>query len=419
MLPNEGGANLKAPVGPLAKLFVDDARRLLFQSAVFAGIGQYPVVDSVSAYGNLSLAFSSEKPDPPTERNLGAEALAFMEKLMPRAAASDGFNAYVGMLGALYASDYKAILIDEPEAFLHPALARTLGKQIAQQARDKQVFIATHSADFLMGAIEAGENVRIVRLQYQAGVGRACLLDRDELRAFMNDPLLRSANVKSGPFARAVVVTEADTDRAFYQEVNTRLLARKDLRGIDGSVFLNAQNKQTVTRIVRLLRRMGVPAAGIVDLDVVADGGEVWAGQIGSIATPAAQKTALEAQRITVFEALKAVSTDDKKKNYKTRGGLALLDAGNTEAARNLLESLGAYGLFVVPQGEVEHWLAGLGVQPAKHSWLRAIFDAMGADAADAAYVQPAAGDVWDFVGAANAWFVDPHRKGMTAAGGA
>jgi len=377
------------------------------------------VVDSVRAFGTLSLAFSSERPDAAVERSLGDETVAFFAKTLQREAASDGFNAYVGMLGALYASDYKAILIDEPEAFLHPALARTLGKQIAQQARDKQVFIATHSADFVMGAIEAGETVRIIRLQYQAGVGRACLLDKEELRAFMNDPLLRSANVMSGLFAKAVVVTEADTDRAFYQEVNTRLVAQKDPRGIDGSVFLNAQNKQTVTRIVKLLRRMGVPAAGIVDLDVLAEGGAVWASQLAAIATPTAQKTALEAQRTTVFEALKAASTDKEKKNYKTRGGIGLLDAGTQEAAGNLLDTLAAYGLFVVRQGEVEHWLAGLGVAQGKRTWLHAIFDAMGADAAGGGYVQPAQGDVWGFIGTANAWFSDPHRKGMTAAAGA
>ncbi|WP_231575856.1 ATP-dependent nuclease [Pseudorhodobacter ferrugineus] len=383
----------------------------------FAGIGQYPVLDSVRAFGTLSLAFSSEKPDPVTERNLGAETLTYMTKSVPRAALSDGFNAYVGMLGALYASDYKAILIDEPEAFLHPALARTLGKQIAQQARDKQVFIATHSADFLMGAIEAGENVRIVRLQYQAGVGRACLLDKDELRVFMNDPLLRSANVMSGLFSKAVVVGESDTDRAFYQEINTRLLAKKDPRGIEGCVFLNAQNKQTVPRIVRLLRRMGVPAAGIVDLDVLAEGGGVWASQLEALATPEAQKAALEAARLSTFSALKAVSTDVAKKNYKTEGGLKLLDEGTREAAANLLDTLDAYGLFVVPGGEVEQWLSGLGVSHAKPSWLRTIFEAMGANSTDVGYVQPAVGDVWDFIGQANAWFANPQRKGMTAIG--
>ena len=117
MLPAESGANLQAPEQPLTKLFVDDARRCLFQSAVFAGIGQYPVLDSVRPFGAFSLAFASEKPDPAVERGLGPETLRVFEKTLQREAASDGFNACVGMLGALYASDYKAILIDEGDVW--------------------------------------------------------------------------------------------------------------------------------------------------------------------------------------------------------------------------------------------------------------------------------------------------------------
>ena len=133
MLPDERGASLNSPVGPLAKLFVDNDRRAVFQAAVYEGIGHYPVIDSVSVYGTMKLAFSKKKPDSVAERSLSEDFVSYIENSIPAEQASDGFNAYVGMLGALFSSDYKAILIDEPEAFLHPALARTLGKQIAKE----------------------------------------------------------------------------------------------------------------------------------------------------------------------------------------------------------------------------------------------------------------------------------------------
>lgn len=88
----------------------------------------------------------------------------------------------------------------------------------------------------------------------------------------MQNPLLRSIGVFNALFYNAVVVTEADADRAFYQEINERLLKEKDPRGIEGCLFLNAQNKQTVWDIVKPLRDLGIPAVGIVDIDVIKEG---------------------------------------------------------------------------------------------------------------------------------------------------
>jgi AAA15 family ATPase/GTPase len=43
--------------------------------------------------------------------------------------ASDGVKAFIGILSELIAGDPKVILVDEPEAFLHPSLATTLGNE--------------------------------------------------------------------------------------------------------------------------------------------------------------------------------------------------------------------------------------------------------------------------------------------------
>src|SRR5688572_23222321 len=71
----------------------------------------------------------------------------------------------------------------------------------------------------------------------------------------------------SALFHAGAVVCEADSERCFYQEINNRLSA--DGRGIRDSVFLNVQNKQTIKRVVEPLRKMGIAAAAIVDLDVI------------------------------------------------------------------------------------------------------------------------------------------------------
>jgi hypothetical protein len=76
-------------------------------------------------------------------------------------------------------------------------------------------------------------------------------------------------------FFEAVIVCEADSDRAFYQEINERLLAEFDNRGMNNCLFINAQNKQTVWDIVKPLRELGIPTIGIVDIDVLKEGGSV------------------------------------------------------------------------------------------------------------------------------------------------
>lgn len=411
MLLEETNPSLVNPSTPLARLLVDDEQRRRFQEAVYDGIRHYPIIDHVTEYGKLRLTFSKSRPTPSIERRLERQTLDFVKNTLDRKSVSDGLNAYVGMIGSVFANDYKYILIDEPEAFLHPALARTLGKQLALRAHDRHVFVASHSADFVVGLIESGTPTRIVRLQYHNEKPTACLLDQKELSSFMNDPLLRSVNVLSGLFAGSVVVGESDADRAFYQEINTRLLTAKDPRGVENAVFLNAQNKQTIPKIVGLLRKMGVPCVGITDLDVLSEGGTVWANQTNAVGIPNALKVSLDSARLSVKTALEKARDD--KKGYKSTGGIGVLDSGTKDAAEELLNTLRNYGLMVVPRGELEAWLSDLNISRSKTNWLRQIFDVLGADPNLDDYVLPGEGDVWDFIGEINNWLLDSDRKGM------
>jgi hypothetical protein len=75
------------------------------------------------------------------------------------------------------------------------------------------------------------------------------------------------------------------------------------------------------------------------------------------------------------------------------------------------------YGFSTVRGGELKHWLTGLAVVGAKHSWQQSIFEQMGADADLPEYVRLADGDVGDFIGTLNEWFRNPNRKDMSGAG--
>ncbi len=325
---------------------------------------------------------------------------------------SDGIKAFTGVLIQLHAGTPQVITVDEPEAFLHPSLAFKLGKELARGAVEegKQIFSSTHSAQFLMGAISSGAEVNIVRLTYQDGSGTARLLPNEELKVLMQDPLLRSVGVLDGLFFDSVLVGEANADRAFYQEINERLLAVGDPRGAARTLFLNADTKQTIPRIVLPLRKLGIPAVGVVDIDVLKDGGGEWTRHLTAIGIPPSEHTSYATRRIAVLGSMQATG-----KNFKTEGGITILNGSEREAAENLLADLARYGLFIVPRGEIENWLTDLDVDRSKNKWLRNIFEKMGSDPKDESYVKPQAGDVWDFLGQISNWINDKGRRGIPA----
>ena len=191
----------------------------------------------------------------------------------------------------------------------------------------------------------------------------------------MRDPLLRSARVLEALFYSYVIVCEADADRAFYQEINERLLASNDPRGIPNTLFLNANGKQTIPRIIEPLRKLGIPSAGIVDIDIVKDRGEEWTRCFAACGIPNSEYQPYGVRRASALDSLRSANC-----NFKTSGGVTLLSGSEREAADNLFDDLARYGLFVLREGEVEVWLAGLAVPRAKHLWLRSIFERMGSD---------------------------------------
>jgi methylmalonyl-CoA mutase cobalamin-binding subunit len=97
------------------------------------------------------------------------------------------------------------------------------------------------------------------------------------------------------------------------------------------------------------------------------------------------------------------------------KGGISLLEGKHAESCRALLDQLAAYGIFVVPNGEVESWLPALGGHIPKNDWLAHVFEAMGADPDAAGYVRPAKDDVWEFLRRISKWVHNAARLGMPA----
>lgn len=406
---DQGGGDLQqSPQSSFQHLFRDDALRSRYSNLVRKSLGSYAVLDPTNL-GQLRLRLSSSAPpSPEVERGLTSQSIAFHASAQHIQQASDGAKAFTGILAEILAGDPKVLLMDEPEAFLHPALAFNLGLEVANSlaASDKRMFVSTHSPQFLMGCIQSGVPINVVRLTYSNGVATARLLPSAEIIRLMRNPLLRSMGVVSALFYESVVVTEADPDRAFYQEINERLL--RSGRGIPNCVFLNAQNKQTIPAILGPLRRLGIPTAAIYDVDFIKDGGGVATRFMETAGIPELAQQGLTTTRAALAKALLEANTQ-----YKVDGGIRVLAEADKAAADDYFDQLDTYGAFVVREGELESWLKPLGIPGHGPTWLVPMFERMGEDPASPSYISPSEDDVWMFVDKVARWLLHPQRKGI------
>jgi ABC-type multidrug transport system ATPase subunit len=174
-------------------MYTENAKRAKWRGIVHEAFGLYPGIDALAS-GQLSVKFGVTPP--PSERTHEAELIEWMNAARGINSVSDGVKAFSGILLEVYAGDPKVIIIDEPEAFLHPSLARTLGRELARatSSESKYVFAATHSAEFVMGAIQSGAVVNIVRLTYANGASTARLLPSGDLVTLVKEvaPVVRT-----------------------------------------------------------------------------------------------------------------------------------------------------------------------------------------------------------------------------------
>ena len=406
--PKESGALEEYPRNHLWALFQEDGDREKVREFTEAAFGKHFVVDP-TGMKHFRARLSDRKPSSQAEEQaLDATARAFHARAPLIPDLGDGVRCSVGLVSAIMCLGQRILLIDEPEAFLHPTLSRHVGRVLAQAARDREATLiaATHSSDFLFGCIQAAPDLRIVRLTYETGRATARTIDPSKVLRLMHDPLLRSTSALRALFYRGVVVTEADPDRALYDEINHRLLLAGE--GIEDGIFINAQNWQTVPRLIAPLREIGIPASGIFDFDVLMSDQFSCLWPLVNAAGTDLQE--LQTDRAAVKERMKAVG------NEKCKGeGIQAFDGANKEFVQGFVDRMACYGLFFVTVGELECWLSDLdvGKRRKKSAWLTAVFDKLGSDPSGDDYVMPQAGDVWDLVRSIERWIGDPERQGM------
>lgn len=221
--------------------------------------------------GNNVPLYVGKRPIPKEgEDRVSVSYLSELEKLPLLHEQGDGMRSFVGVLLSAFISNHSLLLIDEPEAFLHPPQARLLGKMLAKDLpTNRQLFLATHSSDFLKGLLEADvSNLKIVRIQRDGDINKVSVLENSEITEIWNDSLLRHSNILDGLFHSKVVICESDSDCRFYSAVIQSVFEKENNISPD-LLFVHCGGKHRVSSVIKALRKLNVKINSILDFDVL------------------------------------------------------------------------------------------------------------------------------------------------------
>lgn len=301
----------------------------------------------------------------------------------------DGYQSFTGILMAAIVFPDRPLLLDEPEAFLHPKQARVLGRLLGKLSigRPAQIIVSTHSSAFMWGVVSENSNANILRLNRTGDTTHYTQVAASTVTALTRTPLLSSQPVLDSLFHTGVVVCEGDPDRAVYQFVAHRTLGSK---GGEDLLFIHTNGKGAADTPVKLLKGAGAPVAVIVDIDILNASGPLdkivkaltgaeisvelekrraeigkWVLQMpedqflkqlldGVDAWIASRHTDARSSRKRLESTLKATTS---KWEVVKQAGISYFTGNQRVAVESLIEDLAKIGVFVVPCGELEKWI--------------------------------------------------------------
>lgn len=180
----------------------------------------------------------------------------------------DWMKSYTWIISTLIAWEKNTYFIDEPESFLHPPQAFHLWQQIWELS-EWQIFIATHSQDFIKWLLKANsDRVKIFRILRNVNNCSLIEINKDELNEIQNDAFLHYSNFLDSLFNNHTIVCEDQSDCLFYNRIMDIVL--KELGQQDMSInFVYTWWKERFPRIYKLLKKRWIKFTIIGDIDVL------------------------------------------------------------------------------------------------------------------------------------------------------
>jgi hypothetical protein len=392
--PNSISLTNEAPQHPIHFMQKDDSIELKFSSYFRQAFNQELILHRNA--GKIVPLYIGTRPEPKKgEDRVSFNYLTELVKLPLLHEQGDGMRSFVGVLLSAFMTDYSLLLIDEPEAFLHPPQAKLLGKMLAVDLpSNRQLFLATHSGDFLKGLLEADiSNLKIIRIERQKEINKISVLNNTDIKDLWNDSLLRHSNILDGLFHSKVIICESDSDCRFYSAILQKIF--EDSKSISPDfLFTHCGGKQRVPTVIKALKKLNVPINAILDFDVlnnISPLKEIFEGLGGNwhiiekdwkiVKTsidskrPEMETDELKKELIPLLESIKdRIFPESKVKeiinllkkvsawSHAKQIGKGFVPSGDpTQAYQKLIIELDKVGLLVVEVGELESFVKSVG----------------------------------------------------------
>lgn len=298
----------------------------------------------------------------------------------------DGYRSFVGVVLGLLLTDDRIILIDEPEAFLHPTQARVLGNKIATISKKSQIIVATHSSDILDGILSGGKDVTIFRMNRSNNTTSFKKISSEVTSKLAKSPLLSSQPIQEAIFYEGVIVCEGDSDRCIYETVYSKIFNDKRI------LFVHTYSKQQIQSVTKILKDATIPVCAITDIDILNSENDmeklihslkedfdthqllVIRKKISDYVNGTEEQIILSNLKNETQEFLKELSegkhsdlSNAKSALKRIRNnaskwqkikleGINALPESLQDDAKILIDCLKKIGFFIVPAGELESW---------------------------------------------------------------
>jgi predicted ATPase len=393
------------PLHPLHHIYADRQKERALSKAIFEAFGKHVELQDMGNQFSLHLGkYTGKRPNRPTR-----EYQDKMKELPMIDIQGHGVRAFVMVLMSVLTGQHRLIMIDEPEAFLHPPQARELARQLAGLRRPgTQIVVTTHSSDIIKGFMNVPNRAtKIVRLTRNEKVNYVADVPTSAIKKMSEDPLLKYTDIIDGLFFHGVILCEAENDCTYYSLVNELAQRKKKAAKLDIH-FTHCNGNSRIADAADLLIKAGVPTATIVDLDTVledhllkelilAHKGDIAqiAGRMKSVkeaikqrSSPVNREKATSAIRRVLnkkpgqpqsptlsSEEVKAIQKELKvisgRDAFKRHGISDLTGQANSDL-KFVVSYLNSIGIFPVEEGELESFHQEIPKEP-KIKWLVAV----------------------------------------------
>ena len=395
--PSPARSPLQAPENLLQELqYASERTHSELDAAICTAFdGLHVLLDDTKRI-HLSLRTTRSLPD---QAGDAIEALRQFEAMSALEDQGDGAKSFASIVLSMLLGQGRAILLDHPDAFLHPQQSRQMGEWIAAHAAELgcQVFVATRDPAFIAGLHQGRKDISLVTLSRKDESTTLRPVSAEASQRLVRFPLLANQQAINALFCESAVVVPQNDDQVIYE-----MIARQEL-GATRVGFYHAHGGANVMMVAQSLRQAHVPVCVVTELDVFQDADTFCELVEAVTGAPALQPWIATRERLAShlegwYDDEKLSKNTDELESFldQLKDGAETEEAAKLQAERDekftkwqhfkrerlgalphdlriwveeLIDELKRKGIFVSTQGRLQQWIAGDASPSERANW--------------------------------------------------